>query len=193
MATPLDLGILQNVQIIFPFLLVLVFVYAILQFFPPLKDKPAFCGIVALSLAFMTVMSRVALKTINLMSPWFVLIMVFGVLAILAYQSMGVGHGTILKVITEGEYSTDFAIWMLAIILIIGVGSFFTVITQESGGVPGPDNPTETAGAKVVTTLNQTGSQQSAFFNTIFHPKVLGMALILLIAMLAVQKLTQKE
>lgn len=189
MATPLDIGILQNVQIIFPFLLVLVFVFAALTRIPPFKDKPALAALIAFILAIMSLFSRIVVKTINLMSPWFVLLILFAILVIIAYQSFGIEEKTILEVITGKEYGTDFAYWMLALVLIIGLGSLFTVLAEERGGVPGPG---ETAGTKLVTSLNQTGGQRGAFWNTLFHPKVLGLALILLIALFTIQKLAGK-
>ena len=193
MATPLDIGILQNVQIIFPFLLILVVVFAALTRIQPFKDKPAFAALLAFILAIMSLFSRVVVKTINLMGPWFVLLILFAILVIIAYQSFGIEEKTILGVLTGKEYGIDFSYWMLAIVLIIGLGSLFTVLAEEKGGVPGPGTPGETGGTKLVASLNQTGGQSGAFWNTLFHPKVLGLALIFLIAMFTVQKLTKKE
>ncbi len=194
MATLLDLGILSAVQVVFPFLLIFVFVWAALtRFFPPFKEKPVWGITSAIVLAFMGILSPIVVKTINLMSPWFVLVMVFGMFAVLAYQAMGVKDDTIVKIITESEYSSDFALWMLGIILVIGLGSLLSVVAEQSGGVPGPGAPGDTTGAKIVQAQSQLGGQSGAFWNTIFHPKVLGMALILLVASIAIGKLSQKD
>ncbi len=194
MATFLDLGILSAVQVVFPFLLILVFCWATLMRVPVFKEKPAWAITVAVVLAFMGVLSPITVKTISLMSPWFVLVMVFGVLAILAYQSMGIKDETILKVLTGENFGGDYALWMLGVILVIGLGSLLTVIGEQRGGVPGPGAQGNTTGAKVVYAESQSPSGQSgAFFNTIFHPKVLGMAAMLIIAAIAIGQLSSQK
>ena len=179
MVTPLDVGLLQRFNVIFPFLFVLVIIYAILSRTEWFKEKPAMAFVIAFIMAIMTLFSRIAVRTINLMAPWFVLLFLFGILVLIAYMTFGIKEETITQILTESIYAKDFAYWILALVLIIGLGSLSFVISTEEGwgGLAGA--PTEEGEAV-------------GFFATITHPKVLGLALLMLIAMFTVNKLMQK-
>jgi len=181
MATPLDIGLLQEFSGIFPFLLVLVLVYAILSQSDWFKGKPGISALIAVIVAFMTLLSGVAIKTINLMAPWFVLFIIFGTLMILAYMAFGIDRETILKTLTGPEYGGSFGFWVLAIMLMIGIGSLVSVINEERGFPIAGENAT----AAEVSVTGEVG-----FWETLFHPKILGMVLVLLIAFFAIGKIT---
>lgn len=183
MATPLDVGLLQKFDIIFPFIFVLVIVYAVLARTEWFKEKQAVAFILAFLLAVMTLFSSIAVKTINRMAPWFILLVVFGILLILAYQAMGVSEKRVLEVLTGKEYGGTFAWWVLALMLIIGLGSLSAVVSEEK-------QFTRLAAGENVTVTGE--AEEVGFWATLFHPKVLGLALILLIAMFTIQKLAGK-
>jgi len=186
MATPLDVGLLQKFDVIFPFIFVLVIVYAVLTRTEWMKDKQAIAFLLAFVLAVMTLFSSIAVKTINRMAPWVVLLIVFGVLIVVAYQALGIKEGTILDVMTKSEYRSTIAWWMLSLMLIIGLGTLSAVVSEEKGF-------TELAAGENATEAAARGAaEEVGFWATIFHPKVLGLALILLIAMFTVQKLASK-
>jgi hypothetical protein len=187
MATPLDVGLLQKFDVIFPFIFVLVIVYAVLSRTEWMKDKQAIAFILAFILAVMTLFSGIAVKTINRMAPWFVLLIIFGILVIMAYQAFGVKESTVLDVLTKSEYRTTFAWWIISLMLIIGFGSLSAVVSEEKGF-------TALAGGENASTAAARGeAEEVGFWATLFHPKVLGLALILLIAMFTVQKLSSKD
>ena len=188
MATPLDTGLLQHFDSIFPFLLILVFGYIILTRISWFNENKAIAAIMAFSLAILSLFNPVAIKTINIMAPWFVLLFVFMLLVFMAYVAFGVKEDTILQTITQGNYAKDFGWWILAIVLIIGLGSLSTVISQEKGFTPltTADNASAAAPAG-------TGTEESGFWETLFHPKVLGLALILLIAMFTINRLASSS
>jgi len=179
MATPLDTSLLQKFDIIFPFLLVLVLVYVVLGRVSWFKDKQALCFIIAFALGILTVFNNVAVRTINMMAPWFVLLFIFMILVLMAYMAFGVKEETILDTVTKGKYASDFAYWILALVLIIGIGSLTTVISEEKGF--------NTIGNE--TTAAPASGEKVGFWETLFHPKVLGLALLLLVAMFTIQKL----
>ena len=54
MVSPLDVGLLQTFQIIFPFLFVLVVVFAFLTQIKPFKENYVYGAIIAVSLAVLT-------------------------------------------------------------------------------------------------------------------------------------------
>jgi hypothetical protein len=68
--------------------------------------------------------------------------------------------------------------------LMIGLGSLSAVVSEEV-------KFTELAEGQNATRITGEG-EQVGFWATLFHPKVLGLALILLIAMFTVQKLAAK-
>jgi len=184
MVTPLDISALQQFSGIFPFLLVLVLIYAILTRTEWFKEKQGMAALIAVIAAIMTLFSGIAIKTINLMAPWFVLFVIFGVLLILAYMAFGIDKDTIFKTITGVEYGGAFGFWVLAIMLIIGVGSLFTVVNEE-------------VGFRKLTAENGSAverpSEEFGFWQTLFHPKILGMLLVLLVAFFTIGKMTSGE
>ena len=181
MVTPIDIGLLQRFEIIFPFLFVLVLIYAILSQTEWFKEKQAVAFLLAFTLAVMTLFSRIAVKTINRMAPWFVLLVVFGVFFILAYVSFGIKEKTITEVLTSTEHGGTFAWWVIALMLMIGIGSLTATVSEEVGFTK---LPTEEAAPGV--------PEPVGFWATIFHPKVLGLALVLLIAMFTINKLASR-
>ncbi|MEM4246743.1 MAG: hypothetical protein QXR48_00245 [Candidatus Woesearchaeota archaeon] len=185
MATLLDIGLLQKFDVIFPFIFVLVIVYAVLTRTKWMENKQALAFLLAFVLAVMTLFSSIAVKTINRMAPWFIILVIFGILLILAYQAFGVKEETILDVLTKSEYRHNFAWWVLALMLIIGIGTLTSVVSEEK-------QFTKLAAGENVTGIPAEG-EQIGFWATIFHPKVLGLALILLIAMFTIQKLSSTD
>jgi hypothetical protein len=186
MATPLDIGLLQHFDTVFPFIFVLVIVYAVLSNIM-FKDKQAIAFILAFLLAVMTLFSNIAVKTISRMAPWVVLLMVFGILVLIAYQSFGVSNEKIMDVLTKGEYRTTFAWWIFALLLIIGLGTLSSVVSEEQSFAALAE------GGNASTTKIAGEGEQVGFWATLFHPKVLGLVLILLIAMFTIQKLAAKD
>ncbi|MBD3361569.1 hypothetical protein GF358_02125 [Candidatus Woesearchaeota archaeon] len=180
MATPLDISLLAKFDIIFPFLLVMILVYAFLSRLPAFKEKQAVAFLIAFLLSIMTLMSPIAIRTINMMAPWFILFMIFGMFLLIAYQALGVSEGTITDVLTKSHYSKTIVWWIIAICLIIGIGSLATVISQREGFVSKLGEPTETGALP---------TEEIGFWRTVVHPKVLGVALILLIAMFTISRL----
>ncbi|MBW3004364.1 hypothetical protein KY310_00845 [Candidatus Woesearchaeota archaeon] len=185
MATPLDIGLLQKFDVIFPFLLILVLGYVVLTRISWFKENQAICFIISFALAVLAMFNPVVVKTINMMAPWFVLLFVFMLLVFMAYVAFGVKEDTIIETITTGRYATDFGYWVLALVLIIGLGSLSTVISQEKGFQP------LTTGENASVVPSDAGPEEVGFWETLFHPKVLGLVLILLIALFTIQKLTQ--
>lgn len=179
MATPLDIGLIAKFDIIFPFLLVMVLVYAFLSRMDWFKEKQVMAFFIAFLLAIMTLMSPIAIRTINMMAPWFILLMIFGIFLLIAYQSLGVSQGTITEIITKSHYSKTIVWWVIAIALIIGIGSLATVISQREGFVSKLGEPTE----------ETAPTEETGFWQTVVNPKVLGVALIFLIAMFTISRL----
>ncbi len=187
MATPLDIGLLQKFDVIFPFLLIIVLGYVVLTRISWFKENHAIALVISFALAVLTIFNPVVVKTINMMAPWFVLVFIFMLLVFMAYTAFGIKEETILQTITSTEYGKDFGYWVLAIVLIIGIGSLTTVISEEKGFTP------LTTDGNVTIVPEGATTEEAGFWQTLFHPKVLGLALILLIAMFTIQRLTAKS
>ena len=184
MVSPLDISALKQFSGIFPFLFVLVLVYAILSQTSWFKEKQGMAALIALIAAFMTLFSTIAIKTINLMAPWFVLFVTFIILFMLVFMVFGYDIKTITEFITSGEYGIG--IWAMAIMIVIGVGSLVAVVNEEVGFKGLTEGNVSMSG-------EQPASEQYGFWQTLFHPKILGMALVLMVAFFTVRQITKNE
>lgn len=182
MATLLDIGLLKGFSSIFPFLFTLVIAWAILIRFKLFSDNKAFAGMVAFLMAVAIMFSPIAIKTINLMAPWFVLLFVAVVFVMIVYQAFGIGEDKIISVLTGSEYGPDFAWTIIAIVLVILLGSLFTVLSEEKVQFRAGTN---------VSIEDQTPLQYG--LGILSHPKILGFIVIMLIAVFTLQRLLVKE
>jgi hypothetical protein len=186
MATPLDISIIGSVGNLFPFLLVLVITYGVLAKVQIFGDNKGAYGIIAFVLAIATMFSPIALKTIDKMAPWFVLLFVFTIFLLVAFQAFGVKSETITDIVTKSDSSGTFFWWMLALILIITLGSLASVISEEKGFKSLAEDEANQA-------AQQGDSEEVGFFQTLFHPKILGMMLLFLIALFTIRALAYQE
>lgn len=181
------LGLLEKFSIIFPFLLILVLVYAVLGVTKILGDNKGIHAIIALAIAFITLFSTPARDIINLMSPWFVVLFIFLVFVLMAFRLFGdVDFMTVLG----GDSGKTITMWVLALALVIGLGSVAYVVFGHGGSTAAATENQTAAGtppAPVEGAVASVGGQ--AFWSTLVHPQVLGLALILLIAMFTLQRL----
>jgi len=89
MVSLLDVGLLKHFQIIFPFLFITVFIFAMLTKMKLFGDNKGIHMIIALLLGFMSLLSPVIRNTINIMAPWFVLLIIMTVFIIFAVMTLG--------------------------------------------------------------------------------------------------------
>ncbi|RLE48191.1 hypothetical protein DRJ25_00470 [Candidatus Woesearchaeota archaeon] len=176
MVTLFDSGILQKLNFLFPFLLVLVFVYVVLTRLDYFKDKQGTAGFIAFVLAILTITSSFVTKVINKMAPWFILLIVFGILILLVYQAMGIKEDKITEVLTSEQHGPAFVWLIIALVVLIALGSIITVFSEEKGFLK--------------LTGKEVGSEEASLWSTLIHPKLLGLVLLLLVAYFSVQKLT---
>lgn len=184
MATPLDLIAFQEFQGVFAFLFVLVAVYAILGSAEFFKERKPALGMIAFLLAFMTLYSNIALKTINLMAPWLVLFMIFVLIMTLGFMMLGVKQELIMDTLKEDKFAIG--TWMAVILIIITLGSLLFVWTEETGGLEELRGFNETkykSGEYPVET----------FWQTVFHPNLLGFVLVMVIAVFTLKYMTEEK
>ena len=186
MATIMDVSLLRSFGVVFPFLFIWAIVYGLLSYRKIFGDNKALHAFIAAIFALMALFSTTVIETINRAAPWFVLMIIFIVFLILGFMILGIGEADIASVVKSHEYSW-INWWIIGLVLAIVLGSLSQVMSEKGGYPPYGENDTlETATEGSV----ETPQQESAFWATLFHPKVLGLFAILLIAFFTVSKLT---
>lgn len=205
MATILDLGFLRNFSFIFTFLLVFAIVYGILSYKELLGKNKALQLIISLVVGLLVLLSDTVRIVIETAAPWFVVLFILVVFILLAFNIFGAGTGDFMGVLRNPEYKY-ISMWIISFAIIIILYSLSQGLGQNAG--PYLDEQGEPTSAVDDANWNNTlsaserlsgdGKTNTDDFNknlgaTIFHPKVLGMILILLIASFAVRMLSVSE
>lgn len=187
MVTFLDIGLLNYFSIIFPALLVFSIVFAILKTTKILGDNDVINALVAVALGFMVLLSEDIVSIINYMAPWFVLVFIFVILLVLVYRTLGATEQDIGDFIRT-DRPIKWAIFSVGIIIFLA--ALGNVVGEKIGPYLGEQSnvTTEEIQAGVAT-----GSWSQNVGATIFHPKILGMALIMLIAVFTIALLGMKQ
>jgi hypothetical protein len=183
MATPLDISLLDTVGVIFPFLFVAIMTYAILSRFKFFGDRKGLDALIAIVLAVIVIFTPIVRDTISLMAPWFVLFFFFLVFLVISFMIFGASSEDILNAMKNNRVIVT---WIIAFGVIFFLGSLASVVSERGGiGATGSQKIMNASGDQV-----GEADQTSAFWATIVHPKVLGLALILLIATFTVQRMS---
>jgi hypothetical protein len=172
MATFLDVTSLEAFSKIFVFLLVflgLAVLFTTSKFF---QGNKWIGWIIALLVAIFVVLTDILVGIIRYITPWFAVLFIFVIFIVIASQLFGAG-------------STDFGqykpILFLVIIIIFVVGTVMYIRTNIT--VPG-DIDKE---GNVIKEKDYTTS-----YNFIFHPKIMGIIFILLVAIFTVALMAGK-
>lgn len=174
MASPLDLGILQLFDFIFPVLLVWAFVFALLQKTEVVGKSMGINAIIASATSLTILLSRTAIDLINFIIPWFAIAIIFFVLMVLLFMVMGAKDVTAYK-------QTNVQWILIAVGILIVVAGFGKVLGQsvlEQSAQTGDVVEGQDAVA---------GSDfQQNIYATLFHPKVLGLLVVFAIVVFTV-------
>ncbi|MBW2965672.1 hypothetical protein KY342_01050 [Candidatus Woesearchaeota archaeon] len=185
MATVLDIGLLEYFSIIFPAILIFLLVFALLQKIKIIGDNKAINALVAIALAFIVLLSQNILSIINFAAPWFVIVFVFLILLLTVFKLMGASDENIASVIrTDKVVQWTF----IAISLIIVIAAFSNVYGQKLLPYTLEENITIEEGE--VSTA--TASFQQNVINIFFHPKVLGLLFLFLVALFTIALITKE-
>ncbi len=189
MASPLDFGLLSGrFSFIFPLLLVFALVYGILTFTKPFKENRGVYSLIALVFALMTLFSPIARLSINKMAPWFVLLVVCAVFFLIILKMFNISDTDISGVLKSNKY--DYLnFWIFGIIALIVIGSIVSAVS-DIGGIGADGSSVRNASLEDREGDIDSANQESAFWATITHPKVLGLALLLLIGAATVQRMS---
>jgi hypothetical protein len=187
MATFLDVGLLSAFGTIFTFILVWIIVYGLLEYTKVFGDKKqGINGLVAFSSAMLVLASQYALKFVNFVVPWFMILAIAIFLILFVFRVFGIKEDSF---VFAGKEARMWIIVLSIVILMFGFGSVFGQTTLNRGA---STNNTIENGSTAVTNATNTGSFSANLYNTLFHPKVLGLLLIFIIGILALVFLTSK-
>lgn len=166
MATFIDLSVLNYLTPLFTFLFILVISYAILDKFKLLGDHFAPKAIAAFSMAMMFILSTRMVKIVNMATPWFILLIIFGFFIIAMLLFMGVEQETITKTVASGT-----VVWT---VLIISLLLFIIIIINAFQDVQSPYDD------------EKDKTRTTEGLNALVHPRLLGALFLLIMSTFAV-------
>lgn len=175
MATVLDIGLVNYFNIIFTVLFIWAIIFALLQKTKVIGDSLGINATVAIAVAFMSLLSSTLIQVVNFMVPWFAVAIIFFVLMILIFQMFGVTD-------FSGAVKDEGLLWA-----IIGIGLVIMVVAFAN--VLGQGLLDQAAGQDQVVSEDGTvsgGDFEGNIYSTLFHPKVLGLIILFIVAIFAV-------
>ena len=178
MASLLDISLLSQFGDIFVILFIFTAAYAILMVKAPFGSNKGLNAMMAFAISMMFIFSKDAIAIVRDTVPWFILMMVILMLTLLATNSIG-------AVIPE-SLMVNIGTWIFVIGVIIFIINVSLRLGQDAGpflgnNVTDPDNVIAGGEGDV-----GSGSFSQNFSATLFHPKVLAMILVLVVALFAV-------
>ena len=191
MATFIDISILQNFSSVFTFILIFVIMYATLETTKMLgPDKKSLNALIAMIIGFLVSMSSGVVSVIQNFTPWFTMLVIIIFFILFAVKLFGVSDA---RITAEFEKKSSIMTWILiltAVILLFSLGSGFGQKTLEQGQTGGTTVSVATGNT---TTPTNTGDFSQNLYNTLYHPKVLGLLLIMLTVVIAMMFLTDSD
>ncbi len=179
MATLLDFGLLQQFSGLFPILLVFFIAYGFFIKFKLFEGSRVTAIIVCVLLALVMGLTPVANRAIQLMAPYYVLLIILLFFMILSMMMLGVSDKDVSSYVLDPKKKGAWVGWTVGTLaLVIGLVGFGKAMAEAGyipglGGIP-PEGVSE---------------QESIFFSIIFHPKVMGMILVLAIVIFTINRL----
>ncbi len=193
MATFLDLGLFQHIIVVFPFLLVFVGSYAVLNKVNVLGADKGLNAIIAFAVASMFLFVQDATTLLTVITPWFILMLFVLFFVLLIFQFMGVKEETITKKVMDADWGAPHWI-IVSVILIIVIAGAGQVFGPRLAGLPGEQQiGTQITDGGEVVSGGQTGTFSGRVNDILFHPKVVGMVLMLLIVTFTIRTLVTDE
>lgn len=157
-----DLGFLEFFLPAFTFLFVFVLVYAVLDKFKLMGENKWLKLIAAFCVALLFLFSGDTLDFIQVITPWFVVLVVVALFILSLFMFMGLKEGDVTNAIKDPVlYWTVLVI--IIILLIIAISEVFIVV-----------NPNV-----------ETGKPSSEGLNAVVHPRTLGAIFLLVVAAFA--------
>jgi len=187
----LNLALLQHFSALFIFLLVFVLLYAVLskaKFFG--EGKEGLYAILAFIAAILIATSNFTVRLISFIVPWYSALAIIAFFILLVFGVIGARESDLRSVVR----STTLRGWIIGFsvaILVFGLAFTFGETLRHMGY-------SNSSQQNVTTSVNQSFNQNpygSGFgtdiVKTLFHPNILGLMLLFLIAMFTMLFLTK--
>ncbi|MEM4756041.1 MAG: hypothetical protein QW594_02820 [Candidatus Woesearchaeota archaeon] len=205
MATFLDLAFFEGLTPVFVFFLIFAIMYGVLSGTKLLGAMKSINAIIAFVIAIFIAINVKSSMVIITLVPWFVLIFVFLVLLIVSFKIFGVSD----KFFYGGDESNSTVTWTILIVsFVILLGALSSVFGQEQLPYTGGDDQQATMGEVDLYAGNgsiadrvavgrpdnyntNTGNFNENLGATLYHPRVLGFVLIMLIGVMTISQLTK--
>ncbi|MDI6737000.1 MAG: hypothetical protein QME12_00605 [Nanoarchaeota archaeon] len=177
MASILDIGILDYFVPVFVFLFVFAILFALLEKFGFFGKNRGLNALIAFAIGFLFILTPDLLGIVKIITPWFTVLFVFLVLVMLLFMFAGVKEERIGAALSEKGNA-----WVIVILcIVILVYALTQVYGAQIQTIYGGTNATD--GSSVT---GQVGK-------IVFHPRVLGMFLLLVIAAQAIRFIASRE
>ncbi|MBD3249356.1 hypothetical protein GF336_04895 [Candidatus Woesearchaeota archaeon] len=189
----LETGLLNYFSSVFPALLVFVLVFAILEKTKFLgQENKSINALVAIFLAFIAMMSQDIITIINFIAPWFVLVFIFALLLVFIYRFMGASEGDLTDFIKTDKPVQWFIFAIGMIIVIAGISHVYgqRLLPVTTGDDVTEETPSVITSAEGENVTTSTTSYSRNVASVFFHPKVIGLIFVFLVAVFAISLLT---
>lgn len=174
MASILDIGLLDYFVPVFVFLLIFAAIFALLEKVKLFGENKGLNALIAFAIAFLFILTPDLLGIIKIITPWFTIMFIFVLMIVLLFMFVGVKEESVTKAFTDRGL-----IWIIIVLsIIILVYAMTQVYGSQVQTIYGGENVTSQE--SVTNTIGKV----------IFHPRVLGMLLLLFIAAQAVRMIT---
>jgi len=191
MATFLDVSIIKNFSAIFTFILVFVVIYGLLQMVKLMGEgRNGAHALIAVVIAFLVSISSGISIFIQTFTPWFTVVIIIIFFILFAVKVFGVTDAKIAETFQNRSAILTWILIATVIIVLFSLGAGFGQETLEQGQTNGTAISIESGNT---TTPTDTGSFSQNLYNTLYHPKILGLILIMLIVVLAMLFLTDAD
>lgn len=195
MATVLDIGILQNFSIAFSMVLIIAIVYGLLQVTKAFNGGKGLHILIAFIVGLMFILVPDVTRVVSVMMPWFTLLFIFLVFLLMVYKIFGATDADISGVLRNDRT----LVWVIIIIaVVIAIGSFSVVYGQRllkettPGAAAVPAGASQTGAVAGVPLATATPSFTGNLSATFFHPKVLGVIFLFLVAVFTIAILSME-
>lgn len=174
MATILDIGLIETFTPVFSFLFIFAVLFAILEKTKILGQNRGLNSLVSFTIAMLFLFTEPTRDLIKSVTPWFVILMVFVVFLLLIFLFIGIKEEEIAQTASQPG-----VVWFIIIVLVLIMGAILTQVFGEQ-----------------VRSLTEEGNVSEGSVTTnvakiVFHPRILGAMLLLVIASQAVRLISR--
>lgn len=179
MAVPVEVTLLSRYAFIFIVILVYAVVYGALKV-SKVFGSEAVNHLIAITLAIIVLFVPGLIDVIKYFGTWIVVLLLVAMMAILLIRFMGASEEDVKNIITGNKIITYWIVAIFVIVLLAALGKVYFAGLEDGEEGPG----------EIIT--EGKGPGEIRFWETFFHPNVMGFILIMLIAVFAILALSGK-